>query len=250
MPRTDAYTAYTRLLLLTAGPTYLAWHWVYVASLPQADDSLLERVVVLSICWGGLLATYLPALRDRVPVLSQAIAYGILLHYATLAVRNDLAPPYPLGGVVITVIGLTLSTTIRGLVQYSLVVVALVGATIAAASAPAGVELSYALGTATMLTFAPFILGRNIRAAEEARRAIEAARTAVQQRIEELEAARTKVRQLEGLLSICMHCHKIKTPSGAWERVDRYVADHSEATFSHGLCPRCFEIHYPDDEVA
>jgi DNA-binding response OmpR family regulator len=59
----------------------------------------------------------------------------------------------------------------------------------------------------------------------------------------ELEDALKRVKQLQGLLPICSYCKKIRNDRNYWEQVDAYVASHSEAQFSHGVCPDCYEVH-------
>lgn len=58
----------------------------------------------------------------------------------------------------------------------------------------------------------------------------------------ELEAALTRVKELSGLLPICMMCKKIRDDSGYWNQLETYITLHSEALFSHGICPECFEV--------
>lgn len=60
-------------------------------------------------------------------------------------------------------------------------------------------------------------------------------------RTEELEAALSRVRQLEGVLPICMYCRKIKDDTESWQQLERYVSLHSDVMFSHSACPECFE---------
>ena len=55
-----------------------------------------------------------------------------------------------------------------------------------------------------------------------------------------------QVKQLSGLLSICSHCKRIRNDHGYWEQVEVYVRDHSEAQFTHGICPDCAEKFYPE----
>jgi ABC-type phosphate/phosphonate transport system substrate-binding protein len=57
----------------------------------------------------------------------------------------------------------------------------------------------------------------------------------------ELEAALSKVKQLEGIIPICSYCHKIRDDQNIWFHLEKYISDHSEALFSHGICPHCFE---------
>lgn len=63
---------------------------------------------------------------------------------------------------------------------------------------------------------------------------------------QELLAALDEVKTLRGILPICSHCKKIRNDAGAWELMEAYVTRHSEAQFSHGLCPDCLAVHYPE----
>ena len=56
----------------------------------------------------------------------------------------------------------------------------------------------------------------------------------------------SRVRQLEGLLSICSHCKKIRNQRGDWESLELYISTRSQAEFTHALCESCFEEHYSD----
>ena len=64
--------------------------------------------------------------------------------------------------------------------------------------------------------------------------------------IRDLEVALGQVRTLSGLLPICASCKKIRDEKGLWHEVEHYVRDHSEADFSHGICPDCAAKLYPD----
>lgn len=57
----------------------------------------------------------------------------------------------------------------------------------------------------------------------------------------ELRETLSRVKQLEGIISICMYCKKIRTDADSWDQLEVYITNHSEALFSHGLCPECFE---------
>jgi PAS domain S-box-containing protein len=63
--------------------------------------------------------------------------------------------------------------------------------------------------------------------------------------IAELQEALAKVKTLRGLLPICANCKKIRDDQGYWHSVEVYVRDHSEADFSHGICPECMKKLYP-----
>jgi DNA-binding response OmpR family regulator len=57
----------------------------------------------------------------------------------------------------------------------------------------------------------------------------------------ELEAALARVKQLEGIIPICMYCKKIRDDQQSWHQLEAYISNHSEALFSHGMCPDCVE---------
>ena len=54
-----------------------------------------------------------------------------------------------------------------------------------------------------------------------------------------LEQGLAQVKQLQGLLPICVDCKRIRDDQNYWHRVERYIADRTEAAFTHGLCPEC-----------
>ena len=60
-------------------------------------------------------------------------------------------------------------------------------------------------------------------------------------RVSQLEAAMGRVKQLHGLLPICAYCKKIRDDQNYWQRVEEYVSAHTDAQFSHGICPECYE---------
>jgi PAS domain S-box-containing protein len=68
-----------------------------------------------------------------------------------------------------------------------------------------------------------------------------------QRMLEDLRDALARVRTLSGLLPICMYCKKIRTDGGYWDRIEAYISEHTDAVFSHGLCPDCFEQRVPAD---
>jgi len=62
----------------------------------------------------------------------------------------------------------------------------------------------------------------------------------------DLKRAANKIEKLSGLLPICSHCKKIRDDSGYWNEVEKYISDHSDAEFSHAICPGCLHQYYPD----
>ena len=64
--------------------------------------------------------------------------------------------------------------------------------------------------------------------------------------IAQLEGALLQVKKLSGLLPICASCKKIRDDQGAWQQIEDYIARHSEADFSHSICPQCARRLYPE----
>jgi hypothetical protein len=60
-----------------------------------------------------------------------------------------------------------------------------------------------------------------------------------------LKEALEEIRVLRGILPICSYCKKIRDDQGYWRQLEAYIREHSEADFSHGICPICFEKHFP-----
>lgn len=67
-----------------------------------------------------------------------------------------------------------------------------------------------------------------------------------QQTIEELQTALEQIKTLKGFLPICASCKKIRNDKGYWEQVESYISKHSDAQFSHGICPDCANKLYGD----
>jgi hypothetical protein len=64
--------------------------------------------------------------------------------------------------------------------------------------------------------------------------------------IDQLQKSLSKIKTLSGLLPICASCKKIRDDKGYWNQIESYISDHSEAEFSHGICPECAKKLYPD----
>ena len=62
---------------------------------------------------------------------------------------------------------------------------------------------------------------------------------------ERLEEALLQIRTLKGLLPICASCKKIRDDGGYWNQLETYIQDHTDAEFSHGICPQCAHRLYP-----
>ena len=67
----------------------------------------------------------------------------------------------------------------------------------------------------------------------------------VTERVEAQDALRLKlendIKVLKGILPICSYCKKIRNDKESWQQLEEYITEHSEAFFSHGICPSCYE---------
>jgi hypothetical protein len=70
----------------------------------------------------------------------------------------------------------------------------------------------------------------------------------IQNQKRELEAALENIKTLQGMLPICSKCKKVRDDQGYWKQIETYVCDHSEAEFSHSLCPHCCDDLYGNED--
>jgi hypothetical protein len=67
------------------------------------------------------------------------------------------------------------------------------------------------------------------------------------EKVAELETALSQIKRLEGIIPICMYCKKIRDDAEMWHNLERYISDHSDAEFTHGICPGCFKERFEDE---
>ena len=70
------------------------------------------------------------------------------------------------------------------------------------------------------------------------------AKLAVQMR--ELQTAMENIKTLKGLVPICCHCKGIRDDKGYWNKIEKYILEHTDAELTHGICPDCMKKLYPD----
>lgn len=90
----------------------------------------------------------------------------------------------------------------------------------------------------------PFDPGELRARVEVGRRMIEM-RLELAEKVEELRKALDQVRTLKGIVPICANCKNVRDDQGYWNRVENYVKEHTEAEFSHAVCPDCMKKLYP-----
>jgi len=71
---------------------------------------------------------------------------------------------------------------------------------------------------------------------------------ALEEKNADLETALASIKTLSGLLPICAQCKKIRDDQGYWNRIEKYISEHTDVSFSHGLCPECMEHLYGGQE--
>lgn len=113
------------------------------------------------------------------------------------------------------------------------------------------------IGVMVMFILLLWILQQRINTEDSLRRANEglekevARRTAeLEDMIQELQKALSEIMTLRGIVPICSYCKKVRDDKGYWNQVEKYVSDHTEAKFSHGLCPACFEKEMKEIETS
>ncbi|MDD2851948.1 MAG: cache domain-containing protein [Desulfuromonadaceae bacterium] len=74
-------------------------------------------------------------------------------------------------------------------------------------------------------------------------------RDALEKRTIELEKAMQQVKSLSGILPICAWCKKIRNDTGYWDQLESYICEHSDADFTHSICPECYEQMVKDSET-
>jgi DNA-binding response OmpR family regulator len=112
-----------------------------------------------------------------------------------------------------------------------------------ARSAKADVVAGLAAGANDYLA-KPFDSGELIARLKVGQRMVEM-QDALATKAEELRQALDQVKTLRGIVPICASCKKIRDDKGYWNQVEVYVREHTEARFSHGICPECIEKLYP-----
>lgn len=91
----------------------------------------------------------------------------------------------------------------------------------------------------------PFDVGELRARVEVGRRMVEM-QDALAGKIDELNRALAEIKTLRGIIPICANCKKIRDDQGYWNQVEVYFREHTEAEFSHGICPECIKTLYPE----
>jgi len=91
----------------------------------------------------------------------------------------------------------------------------------------------------------PFNTGELTARLDVGRRVVEL-QTTLNKRVQELQDALSHIATLQGIIPICMCCHKIRNDQESWQKIEHYIEAHSEAQFSHSVCPDCMTKYYSE----
>ncbi len=83
---------------------------------------------------------------------------------------------------------------------------------------------------------------------EKEKKKLSNANEKLQHHIKELKQAHREIKTLSGFIPICANCKKIRDDQGYWNQIEKYISEHSDAVFSHALCPECLEKLYGHEE--
>lgn len=120
------------------------------------------------------------------------------------------------------------------------------------------ITLAVSLGLLWLLGFTGLVLakrGLKNRARERDRAKMELQKShdelgkRVRERTANLKKALDDIKTLKGIIPICSYCKKIRDDKGYWNQLEFYIKTHSEADFSHSICPDCAKKHYPDYDI-
>lgn len=120
------------------------------------------------------------------------------------------------------------------------------------------ITLAVSLGVLWLLGFTGLVLANRglkkrarerDRAEAELQKAHDELEKRVKERTADLKKALDDIKTLKGIVPICSHCKKIRDDKGYWNQLEAYVQKHSEAEFSHGICPDCAKKFYPDLDI-
>ncbi len=110
--------------------------------------------------------------------------------------------------------------------------------------APWWKETAIVITLLAILTLATFVSARMVlkrNTAELAHAVAQQYGEEMGRKNDELNATLARIKRLEGIISICAYCKKIRTEQQSWEQLETYLLEHSDAMFSHGICPACEE---------
>lgn len=105
-----------------------------------------------------------------------------------------------------------------------------------------------AIGGLLFILFGGGMLRKKSEQLSESNQALSAEILEREKLIRELTEVNEQVKTLSGIVPICMYCKEIRDDQGYWNQLEKFISQHSEAQFSHSICPKCMHEKYPDLE--
>jgi hypothetical protein len=99
---------------------------------------------------------------------------------------------------------------------------------------------------ATMLIEIAWVLGFLMMNSQRMEEELRSSQDSLARTVDRLENSLAEVKTLSGLLPICAECKNVRNDKGYWQQIEVYLSEHSEADFSHGICPNCMKKLYPE----
>jgi hypothetical protein len=232
LERSRSARRWSRVLLLVGAVVYILWHYLHVHVMPAARDPMWERLVVSSLVVVLVLLSFGRRKHTQLVFMGHAAVVLATLHYFSLVARNQIAPSYLVGVFVVLASFNLLLMSFAAVVVYS--ALAMVLATLVAlASTAASLENRLLLvgGVFTAQVALAVTAWRNV---------------ALTGAVRETDQLRRELASMRGLLPMCMHCNRIRLSEGGWQRLEDYVEERSEASFTHSLCDECLRKHHPE----
>jgi hypothetical protein len=207
---------------------------------------LFVRGTMVAVAFAAVIA--LASVRSRAAYSRVVFATGLALAAALVAI-NALRPEYsdlPLRSPLFTIAvmyGLMPNSTIRQILPPLLLSVALIILRFAWLSSAANADVAGDVLILIVLNTAGILMVLRRRALE---RALDRAWQGELDARLANDRALAELRSLHGIIPICSFCKKVRTEVGSWQQIERYVQQHSQAEFSHGVCPDCRDTHYAE----
>ncbi len=219
---------------------------VYASDWPQLRARLIVRSTLIALCVASMLLLHFSRTRQVYSRIVFGVSLIIVLYLIAIILLQPRESALPIRTALVNIFLLyvaTPNTLWKQLLPPFLLSMALIGLRLFWVTSGASGDIASDVQLLVIVNACGVILVRRRIALEgEAQLAWTAENTA------RVEADRNlaELRTLRGIIPICAHCKQVRTDVGEWQEVERYVARHSDAQFSHGICPSCVLKHYPE----
>jgi hypothetical protein len=256
-PTSSVSSIRSQLVLLHVLVTIVLCYELLFSGAALLPRTWLEAVILgLFLCVFGLLV--LPARMVEGPWFPGALTLGdTAITTAIIYLSGNGTSDMYLAYFVIILIAAS-SRTLKKVIALTVFLCAAYGGVLFVEDRPAGVLLEgYFIRVPLLMVMGVFYgvtverIGKLSREKSDLLDYIAERARAEQERerlLNQLQEAMANIKTLRGLLPICSHCKKIRDDTGYWHNVEAYIREHTEAEFSHGICPTCLNKHYPDFE--